>query len=111
MAPKTITCVDTFPLNPNGKIDRKALMLMQSSDAITSRVSRNTEEQIILGLWREILDLGDIEVTSNFFTIGGDSLKLIELHRCLQKQFNKPVKITDLFINPTIELQANLILK
>lgn len=111
MVPVTITCLETFPLSPNGKVDRKALLALQAADVAPRNTSGNSEEKRILKLWNDILGHSSLDTASNFFTVGGDSLKLIELHRVLQKEFNRSIKITDLFVNPTIELQAKVVSK
>lgn len=82
MLPHIFTRLDEMPLTPNGKINRKALPtvnLYNSSNEIEYKEPKTSEEKILISKIKKILPIRKISVLDNFFDIGGDSLKAIEL--------------------------------
>ena len=103
MVPAKLVKLDVLPINNNGKIDRKALPKVELNIE-DDFVSATTETQIkLLNIWKEILNLSNISITSDFFNIGGDSLLAIKLSSYIEKEFDVDVNINDIFENPTIE--------
>lgn len=102
MVPAYIIKLKDMPLNLNGKIDKKALPLPELNKVNEKYLAPKTEnEEKISKVWMEILDLNKISITSNFFEIGGNSLKAISVVSRLSKDFN--IEINDLFKYSTIE--------
>ena len=110
MVPAHVMKLTTFPLSANGKIDRKKL-----PDPAAKEVNRETErpttlyEQKIAEIWRSILHVQDISVTDDFFSLGGNSLHLIELLVHLQKEFNCRFSINQLYLNPVLQAIARVV--
>ncbi|HTI07449.1 MAG TPA: amino acid adenylation domain-containing protein, partial [Puia sp.] len=100
-----------FPLNINGKIDKKALPLPEEMMMGGADFKEPVGEwQIkIAGLWREILGHEKIGSNISFFTIGGNSLRAILLISRLNKEFGIGVRIGDIFTHDTIAGQEKLI--
>ncbi len=101
MVPQTIMLIDKLPMGPNSKLDRAALP--------TPRIERemalpaNDKEKAILDTWKEILDIGDIGVTENFFDIGGQSLAAVRIVSRLKIRHPEwPLTIADMFNHPTV---------
>ena len=84
MIPAAITPVADFPLNNNGKLDKAKLPAPQltSGEKVTAR---NEVEHTMLGVWQDILQNPDMGVTDNFFAVGGDSIKGIQVVARLQE--------------------------
>ena len=87
MIPRTFVHLDFLPLTTNGKIDRRALPAPQydheqASDTFV--LPRNSLEESIAEVWREVLDLERIGVHDNFFDLGGHSLKATQVVSRLQ---------------------------
>ncbi|MCE4227010.1 hypothetical protein HCU64_25090, partial [Methylobacterium sp. C25] len=100
-----LVVLDSFPLTPNGKLDRRALpapeaALAQADDYVAPR---NPVETALAAIWAEILGLPRIGVTQNFFETGGDSLQAIRVVSRLRQRFDHPCSPKDLFERPTIE--------
>lgn len=80
MVPSRIIEVESLPLLPNGKIDKKRLRRRIPLKANQVEVPLRKEPQLskeeagLLAIWKEVLGMGDIRVTDNFFEIGGDSI-------------------------------------
>ncbi|WP_322518505.1 condensation domain-containing protein [Chitinophaga sancti] len=102
--------MDTFPLNMNGKVDRNALprpeeMLLQSTyDAPQAGL-----EQQLSALWQQVLGLSRVGRGDNFFTIGGSSLKAIQLIARIYKELDVQLTIAELFSHPVLHQLASLI--
>lgn len=84
MIPAAITPVAEFPLNNNGKLDKSKLPapVLSSGEKVDAR---DDIEQTMLTVWQDILQNHDIGVTDNFFAIGGDSIKGIQVVARLQE--------------------------
>jgi amino acid adenylation domain-containing protein len=84
MIPAAVVVLDKLPLTPNGKIDRHALPRPADGLAADTRMvvvqrSLSDLERRISSIWHEVLGLKDVSVDTDFFTIGGDSLKAMHL--------------------------------
>ncbi|CAF4978012.1 unnamed protein product, partial [Rotaria sp. Silwood1] len=108
MVPSLFILIDQFPLNPNGKIDRKALPLPDFS-LLSLNVTDIVEhphtkiQQQVSSIWCQVLHLESIpSINMNFFKLGGNSLLLIKLHHAYQMHFNQSITISDLFRHATI---------
>ncbi|WP_245294857.1 non-ribosomal peptide synthetase [Rhizobium rhizosphaerae] len=75
MVPTAIVLMDAFPLNANGKIDRKRLPVPQVSGISEAAVpARTAGEAKLLAIWKAALRRDDFGVEDNFFDLGGDSI-------------------------------------
>ncbi|WP_176560096.1 non-ribosomal peptide synthase/polyketide synthase [Brevibacillus dissolubilis] len=104
MIPAFFVQLDQMPLTVNGKIDKKALpkpdaAAMASGAEYTA--PRNEIEAMLADCWQTVLGVARISIYDNFFEVGGDSIKAIQISARLNKQGCKMV-ISDLFKNPTI---------
>ena len=89
MVPSLFVALDALPLTPNGKVDRRALPapIAQPQAASAARVAPRTPmEQVIAGVWSELLKHQDISVHDNFFDIGGHSLLSMEAIGAIEKR-------------------------
>lgn len=111
LVPSHVVFLDRLPLTPNGKIDRKVLPAPDEHRlAAGPAVALTTEmEQLVGGIWREVLGTGAVGADDNFFDIGGDSLLAAQVLGALRSRLSDPVSLTDLFRFPTIrQLAAHL---
>ncbi|MCT1526771.1 condensation domain-containing protein [Sphingobacterium lactis] len=112
MLPSYYVWMETFPLNLNGKVDRKAL---PKPEEVVLRSGyqppkSSLEEQLAV-LWQQVLGQGNIGRNDNFFNIGGSSLKAIQLIAKIYKEIDVQLSIADLFDNPVLSKLAELIEK
>jgi thioesterase domain-containing protein/acyl carrier protein len=105
MVPTAFLHLDAFPLNTNGKIDRKALPLPDAAAAAaaTGTGPRNDAEERIAAIWSEVLGVSPVLVDQDFFALGGTSLKAVEVRARIEKAFARPLPLRALFESPTIE--------
>jgi len=108
MLPASFVRVDALPLTPSGKRDRLSLPSAPPLPSGTARyVKPATQlEQVIAGIWRELLDVERVGRRENFFDLGGHSLMLFRVQSRLHAAIGVRVPTNDLFRYPTIESLA-----
>ncbi|MBN3927585.1 non-ribosomal peptide synthetase [Nostoc sp. NMS4] len=114
MVPGFFVFLDTLPLNPNGKIDRRALPAPDTSDIrlSTSFVPpQNSTEEILAGIWAKVLRLEQVGIHDNFFGLGGHSLLATQVMSRVRQAFGIEIPLQLLFENPTIATLAQAIVQ
>ena len=106
MVPSRIVFLDALPLQPNGKLDRKALLGAQkgSADSKATLVApRNAVEKEIARIWTELLEVEQVGIADNFFELGGHSLLATQVVSRILKVYGVALTLRTLFERPTIE--------
>ncbi|WP_058300807.1 non-ribosomal peptide synthetase family protein [Gorillibacterium timonense] len=113
MIPKHFRQLPDFPLSPNRKIDRKALVQLGPGEDDDLRedftAPRTALETEVAAAWGQALGLHRVGLQDNFFTIGGYSLKILETLVLMKPRYPQ-LKIADFFAYPTVEEMAERIL-
>jgi amino acid adenylation domain-containing protein len=110
MIPAAFLILDRFPLLPNGKIDRYALPNPSADHTGLGDfvAPRTPTEHAVCAVWQKVLVVENPSVHSNFFALGGHSLKAAQVLSLLQ-QHGKTILLRDIFSYPTVaELSAHL---
>ncbi|HIE0706730.1 TPA: amino acid adenylation domain-containing protein [Serratia marcescens] len=109
MVPSCFVRLDTFPLSPNGKLDRKALPAPANMQETAAYEAPQGELELQLAeLWSELLGTTRIGRDDDFFALGGHSLHAIQLLVKL-KRYGHSLGIKTLFAHPTLRGQARVI--
>jgi amino acid adenylation domain-containing protein len=110
MVPPVILLLDEMPLTANGKIDRKALPRPETSLDQAGYVGpRTSTEEILCGIWKQVLGLETVGVMDDFFSLGGDSLLAIQLISRIRNAFQTELSLRTIFANTTINSFAALL--
>ena len=106
MVPSLIQVLPSWPLLPNGKIDRRALPTARRQNE-TGRSPRTDQERILCDLIAELLSLSRVAIDDNFFTLGGDSIVSIQLVSRARRA-GLALSPRDIFEQPTIVTLAQV---
>lgn len=111
MIPAYYVQMDKIPLTSNGKVDRKALPAPQESILSSSEYigPRNKVEERFVEVWQEVLGLTEVGIHDPFFTIGGDSIKVIRIISKINQQLSASITVADFYNYPTIAGLAGVI--
>jgi amino acid adenylation domain-containing protein len=112
MVPSSYTRLDAFPLNANGKVDRRNLPepARESFDPDRQTVTpRNEAEVRLLGLWARVLQMDNLGVTDRFFDVGGDSIMATRLLALIKRELHVVLTLPDFYREPTIEATARIL--
>jgi len=105
MTPSSFVFLETLPLTANGKVDRRALPAPDGArpDGETEYAAPRTPvEEVLAGIWRELLSLERLGVHDNFFVLGGHSLLATQLLARLLTLFKIELPLITVFQSPTI---------
>jgi len=107
MIPTSWVSLDSFPLTPNGKIDKKALPNPQEDELTPEYIAPTNEtEEVLTNIWRQLLAISQVSIDDSFFEIGGHSLVAMRLISLIRKELKVELSIKDLFIYPTVRKLA-----
>jgi amino acid adenylation domain-containing protein len=104
MVPATIIALESLPLTPNAKLDRKALPAPSTpARAAATRIPVRTDtERALADLWSEVLGVGEPDAGEDFFALGGQSLLAARLVSRIDSRFGIELPLRALFESPTI---------
>ncbi|MGH0593689.1 amino acid adenylation domain-containing protein [Bacillus pretiosus] len=104
MLPSIFVSIEELPLTSNGKVDKKALPNPKHSRLDASEdfiASRSEEEEMLVGVWSQVLDVEKIGIDDNYFALGGDSIRSIQVVARAQER-GIEFSVEDMFKYPTI---------
>ncbi len=112
MVPAGFVVLDAMPLNPNQKVDRRALPLPTPENLAGARpflAPRNDVEHQLVELWEAAIGTQPIGIQDNFFELGGNSLLAVSLITQIEQSLGKKLPVSAFVTTPTIaELATSL---
>lgn len=112
MVPSLYVFLDAFPLTPNGKVNRRGLPPPWQTDRVqftTDESPRTSLENLLVTLWTDLLNIGQIGVDDNFFVLGGHSLLATRVVTRLRTMLEIDIPVRTLFEHPTVAELAKAI--
>jgi hypothetical protein len=112
MVPASFVFLAELPLNPNGKVDRKAL----PAPDLRKQLERQYEgpqtpvERILCAIWEQILGVERVGIQDNFFELGGHSLTMMRVHHKAQQELAKKFSLIAMFEHSTIASLAKYLI-
>ncbi|HLL46318.1 MAG TPA: condensation domain-containing protein, partial [Longimicrobiaceae bacterium] len=108
MVPSAVVMLDAFPLTPSGKVDRRALPEPETAGGADDAPSTPTEE-VLAGIWAEVLGLERVGAGESFFALGGQSLLATQVVSRVRQVFAVELPLRAVFEAPTLnELAARV---
>lgn len=105
MVPSSFVTLDAFPLTANGKIDRQSLPAPEQTQPELEKdfvAPCTPAEDLLAGIWAEVLGLERLGVYNNFFDLGGHSLLATKIISRVQEVFQVQLPLRSLFETPTV---------
>jgi amino acid adenylation domain-containing protein len=112
MVPAYFVKMDTFPLNKNGKIDRKTLPMPaeryhQKKENFAIPITAT--EKTLAAIWQDVLNINQISINDNFFDLGGTSLMVMRIINQVNQKTGSNLRLAGLYQLPTIRQLAQKI--
>jgi amino acid adenylation domain-containing protein/non-ribosomal peptide synthase protein (TIGR01720 family) len=105
MVPAWFVPLQSLPLTANGKLNRKALPDANVASVKVYQAPVTAKEQLLARVWEQVLGVTGVGITDNFFAIGGDSIKSIQISSRLRSH-GYEVTVQSIFDTQTIRLLA-----
>ncbi|HZU49250.1 MAG TPA: amino acid adenylation domain-containing protein, partial [Mycobacterium sp.] len=110
MVPAAVLAIEALPLTPNGKLDTRALPVPEGQDAGGGyRAPANPIEEILAGVYAQVLGLERVGVDDSFFDLGGDSLSVMRLIAAVNTGLDTDLSVRTVFESPTVAQLASRI--
>ncbi|WP_097246838.1 amino acid adenylation domain-containing protein [Nocardia amikacinitolerans] len=106
MVPAALVVLDAFPLNPSGKLDRKALPAPVFGGGSEFRAPSTPIEQTVADVFAALLGANEIGLDDDFFALGGNSLLATRVVARLNAALDANIEVRELFEAPTVAALA-----
>ena len=107
--PHEFNLLEKLPTTLNGKIDRNALLKFKTNKKVEFTAPRTETEKLVAAIWKESLNIENIDVFSNFFEMGGHSLTAVKVMSKLEEEIGERIPLSALFEYSTVEKFAQLL--
>ena len=112
MVPSAFVMLKSLPMTSNGKVDRRALPAPEHTrpDLDGSFAApRTIVEEMLAGIWMQVLEIERVGINDNFFDLGGHSLLATQIISLIREAFTIELPLRALFEQPTVAALAQII--
>ncbi|OBI76402.1 non-ribosomal peptide synthetase [Mycobacterium sp. E740] len=109
MVPSAVVLIDALPLTVNGKLDKRALPAPEYPDTDRYRAPSTPTEEILAGIFAEVLGVERVGVDESFFELGGDSLLAMRVIAAVTRSLDSGLSVRAVFEAPTVAELASRI--
>ena len=102
MVPAAVVVMDALPLTVNGKLDTRALPAPEYTDGDRYRAPASAVEEILAGIYAQVLGVERVGVDDSFFDLGGDSLSAMRLIAAINTGLDAGLAVRAVFEAPTV---------
>ena len=102
MVPAAVVVLEGMPLTVNGKLDTRALPAPEYQDADRYRAPATLTEEILAGIYAQVLGLDRVGVDDSFFDLGGDSLSAMRVIAAINTGLDADISVRTLFDAPSV---------
>jgi amino acid adenylation domain-containing protein len=104
MVPSHFMWMETLPLTPSGKLDRRSLPQPDGGRSVLDRyvAPRTDIEHAMVNLWQDVLKISQVGIHDNFFDLGGHSILATQFLTWVDQEFGVDLQLRALFETPTI---------
>lgn len=105
MVPAAFVRLESFPLTSSGKVDRRRLPSPDEGQVSMGHemvAPRTATEELLAGIFSQVLGIDRISIHDNFFELGGHSLLATQLLSRIREMFAVPMELREIFESPTI---------
>ena len=102
MVPAAVVVLAALPLTPNGKLDKRALPAPEYQDVDRYRAPASAVEEILAGIYAQVLGVERVGVDDSFFDLGGDSLSAMRVIAAVNTGLDAGLAVRAVFEAPTV---------
>ncbi|AGB20799.1 amino acid adenylation enzyme/thioester reductase family protein,thioester reductase-like protein [Mycobacterium sp. JS623] len=102
MVPAAVVVLDKLPLTINGKLDRRALPVPEYDDAAHYRAPATATEDVVAGIYAQVLGIERVGTDESFFDLGGDSISAMRVVAALNTALDANLAVRTLFDAPSV---------
>ncbi|MFL6200195.1 MAG: amino acid adenylation domain-containing protein [Thermoanaerobaculia bacterium] len=116
MVPSVFSFLEELPRTPSGKVDRRAVSRMEADEVradlgIDFAAPRNHVEEMLVGIWADLLGVERVGIHDDFFQLGGHSLLVAKLASRVRQSFHVELPMVEVFKKPTVADLAEAVVR
>lgn len=109
MIPDQVHFIPAIPLTESGKVDARRLPVIEVGERQQRQAASTDRQRELAAIWTRLLGAAAVGVTDDFFELGGQSLKAIEMISEVSRRYGQKIELRRFYENPTIRALETLL--